>query len=88
MAGPDRPEREDNRRLPRSEHFDVVILGTGQGGKLLAWKFARSGKGRRRRAPLGLADVEDRLSPRVPLRSRYGKESGRSGRSPTAGELA
>src|SRR5262247_3276143 len=26
------------------EHFDVVILGSGQGGKLLAWHLARSGK--------------------------------------------
>jgi pyruvate/2-oxoglutarate dehydrogenase complex dihydrolipoamide dehydrogenase (E3) component len=30
--------------MPRSEHFDVVILGSGQGGKLLAWNLARSGK--------------------------------------------
>ncbi|NLS07394.1 FAD-dependent oxidoreductase [Rhizobium sp. P32RR-XVIII] len=26
------------------EHFDIVILGSGQGGKLLAWHLARSGK--------------------------------------------
>ena len=26
------------------EHFDVVILGSGQGGKLLAWHLGRSGK--------------------------------------------
>jgi pyruvate/2-oxoglutarate dehydrogenase complex dihydrolipoamide dehydrogenase (E3) component len=26
------------------EHFDTVILGSGQGGKLLAWHLARSGK--------------------------------------------
>ena len=30
--------------MPQSEHFDVVVLGSGQGGKLLAWKLARSGK--------------------------------------------
>ena len=30
--------------MPQSEHFDVVILGSGQGGKLLAWRLARSGK--------------------------------------------
>jgi pyruvate/2-oxoglutarate dehydrogenase complex dihydrolipoamide dehydrogenase (E3) component len=30
--------------MPQSEHFDVVILGSGQGGKLLAWNLARSGK--------------------------------------------
>jgi pyruvate/2-oxoglutarate dehydrogenase complex dihydrolipoamide dehydrogenase (E3) component len=26
------------------EHLDIVILGSGQGGKLLAWHLARSGK--------------------------------------------
>jgi len=26
------------------DHFDVVILGSGQGGKLLAWNLAKSGK--------------------------------------------
>ena len=30
--------------MPQSEHFDVVILGSGQGGKLLAWNLGRSGK--------------------------------------------
>jgi pyruvate/2-oxoglutarate dehydrogenase complex dihydrolipoamide dehydrogenase (E3) component len=30
--------------MPLSEHFDVVILGSGQGGKLLGWNLARSGK--------------------------------------------
>jgi pyruvate/2-oxoglutarate dehydrogenase complex dihydrolipoamide dehydrogenase (E3) component len=30
--------------LPKIENFDVVILGSGQGGKLLAWHLARSGK--------------------------------------------
>lgn len=30
--------------MSRSEHFDIVILGSGQGGKLLAWHLARSGK--------------------------------------------
>ncbi len=30
--------------MPKLEHFDVVILGSGQGGKLLAWHLARSGK--------------------------------------------
>src|ERR1700760_2928088 len=27
-----------------AEQFDVVILGSGQGGKLLAWHLGRSGK--------------------------------------------
>jgi pyruvate/2-oxoglutarate dehydrogenase complex dihydrolipoamide dehydrogenase (E3) component len=30
--------------MPQSEHFDVVVLGSGQGGKQLAWKLARSSK--------------------------------------------
>jgi len=30
--------------MPQSEAFDVVILGSGQGGKLLAWHLGRSGK--------------------------------------------
>jgi len=30
--------------MPQPERFDVVILGSGQGGKLLAWHLARSGK--------------------------------------------
>ncbi len=30
--------------MPKLEHFDVVILGSGQGGKLLAWHLGRSGK--------------------------------------------
>jgi pyruvate/2-oxoglutarate dehydrogenase complex dihydrolipoamide dehydrogenase (E3) component len=30
--------------MSRSEIYDLVILGSGQGGKLLAWHLARSGK--------------------------------------------
>lgn len=30
--------------MAQAEHFDVVILGSGQGGKLLAWDLARGGK--------------------------------------------
>jgi pyruvate/2-oxoglutarate dehydrogenase complex dihydrolipoamide dehydrogenase (E3) component len=30
--------------MSQTEHFDVVILGSGQGGKLLAWHLGRSGK--------------------------------------------
>jgi pyruvate/2-oxoglutarate dehydrogenase complex dihydrolipoamide dehydrogenase (E3) component len=30
--------------MPQSEAFDVVILGSGQGGKQLAWHLGRSGK--------------------------------------------
>jgi pyruvate/2-oxoglutarate dehydrogenase complex dihydrolipoamide dehydrogenase (E3) component len=30
--------------MSQSETFDVVILGSGQGGKRLAWHLGRSGK--------------------------------------------
>ena len=30
--------------MPASEHFDVVILGSGQGGKHLAWHLGRAGR--------------------------------------------
>ena len=30
--------------MPQTEKFDVVILGSGQGGKLLAWHLGHSGK--------------------------------------------
>jgi pyruvate/2-oxoglutarate dehydrogenase complex dihydrolipoamide dehydrogenase (E3) component len=30
--------------MPDIEHFEVLILGSGQGGKLLAWHLARSGR--------------------------------------------
>ena len=30
--------------MPATEHFDILILGSGQGGKQLAWHLARTGK--------------------------------------------
>jgi pyruvate/2-oxoglutarate dehydrogenase complex dihydrolipoamide dehydrogenase (E3) component len=30
--------------MPAIEHFDILILGSGQGGKLLAWHLASTGK--------------------------------------------
>ena len=30
--------------MSQLEHFDVVILGSGQGGKQLAWRLGQSGK--------------------------------------------
>jgi pyruvate/2-oxoglutarate dehydrogenase complex dihydrolipoamide dehydrogenase (E3) component len=30
--------------MPQPEHFNVLILGSGQGGKLLAWHLGNSGK--------------------------------------------
>ncbi len=30
--------------MTEPEHFDILILGSGQGGKLLAWTLAHSGQ--------------------------------------------
>jgi pyruvate/2-oxoglutarate dehydrogenase complex dihydrolipoamide dehydrogenase (E3) component len=30
--------------MPQSERYDALVLGSGQGGKLLAWDLARSGR--------------------------------------------
>src|SRR5260370_14258475 len=30
--------------MPAPEHFDILILGSGQGGKLLAWHLGRTGQ--------------------------------------------
>lgn len=30
--------------MPRSERFELLVLGSGAGGKLLAWRMARSGR--------------------------------------------
>jgi pyruvate/2-oxoglutarate dehydrogenase complex dihydrolipoamide dehydrogenase (E3) component len=30
--------------MPQPEHFDVLVLGSGTGGKLIAWHMARSGQ--------------------------------------------
>src|SRR5260370_33210789 len=30
--------------MPELERFDVIMLGSGQGGKLLAWHMAKSGR--------------------------------------------
>src|SRR5262252_8738304 len=30
--------------MPQTERFDTLVLGSGQGGKLLAWELARAGR--------------------------------------------
>ena len=29
--------------MPQPEHFDALVLGSGQGGQLIAWHLAQSG---------------------------------------------
>jgi pyruvate/2-oxoglutarate dehydrogenase complex dihydrolipoamide dehydrogenase (E3) component len=38
------PSMKDEKPMSDAEQFDVVIVGSGQGGKRLAWHLARSGK--------------------------------------------
>src|SRR5262249_36981517 len=37
------PDQGGEKRMPRSEKFEVLVLGSGTGGKLLAWHLAQSG---------------------------------------------
>jgi pyruvate/2-oxoglutarate dehydrogenase complex dihydrolipoamide dehydrogenase (E3) component len=30
--------------MPQPDHFGVIVLGSGQGGKLLAWHMAEAGQ--------------------------------------------
>ena len=30
--------------MPQSEKFEVLVLGSGTGGKLIAWQMAQSGR--------------------------------------------
>jgi pyruvate/2-oxoglutarate dehydrogenase complex dihydrolipoamide dehydrogenase (E3) component len=29
--------------MPQAEHFAILVLGSGEGGKFLAWHMAKSG---------------------------------------------
>src|ERR1700752_3867201 len=29
--------------MPKAEHYDVLVLGSGEGGKFLAWEMAKAG---------------------------------------------
>ena len=30
--------------MPQAEHFEVLVVGSGAGGKLIAWHMAQSGR--------------------------------------------
>jgi pyruvate/2-oxoglutarate dehydrogenase complex dihydrolipoamide dehydrogenase (E3) component len=34
----------EDEHMPQSEQFDVLVLGSGTGGKLVAWYMAQSGR--------------------------------------------
>src|SRR5262245_23700584 len=38
------PQHHPEEGMSQSERFEVVVLGSGAGGKLLAWHMARSGR--------------------------------------------
>jgi choline dehydrogenase-like flavoprotein len=43
-ATPQADGKPQGGQMPESDHYDVVIIGTGAGGGTLAWKLAPSGK--------------------------------------------
>ena len=68
--------------MPETEHLDVVILGSGQGGKLLAWHLGRSGKkvkSRKQAIAIGLNEARKKGA-KVPRK----KKKKRCPRSPSA----
>src|SRR5262245_12036769 len=38
----DREPAQERTRMAQPERFEILILGSGKGGKLLAWEMARS----------------------------------------------
>src|SRR5882724_12853681 len=36
--------QEGEKHMPQSEKFEVLVLGSGTGGKLIAWQMAQSGR--------------------------------------------
>jgi glycine/D-amino acid oxidase-like deaminating enzyme len=46
--------------MSQPERFDVLVLGSGTGGKLIAWHLARSGQhgGNTREADVDLTDAQ------------------------------
>src|SRR6476661_4664662 len=41
-----KPRKTTTRRkpMPQAEHFEVLVVGSGTGGKLIAWHMAQSGR--------------------------------------------
>ena len=39
-----RDQEEEEKHMPQPERFEVLVLGSGTGGKLLAWHMAQSGR--------------------------------------------
>src|SRR5712672_255465 len=37
-------DQEGEKHMPQAEQFDVLVLGSGTGGKLMAWHMAQSGR--------------------------------------------
>src|SRR5712664_1388211 len=37
-------DQEGEKHMPQSEQFEVLVLGSGTGGKLIAWYMAQSGR--------------------------------------------
>lgn len=65
----EQPGSAEARAATRPEHFDVLILGSGQGGKLLAWTTSTSPSMTLRSPPSRAARTVSSLSPAVTPRS-------------------
>ena len=63
--------------MPEPERLDVLILGSGQGGKLLAWHMARSGR-RTAVVERRMSAAPARTSPACPARTRSGARGSRT----------
>src|SRR6266446_10707489 len=43
-ATPSGRDQEGEKHMPKSEQFEILVLGSGTGGKLIAWYMAQSGR--------------------------------------------
>src|SRR6267143_6334222 len=39
-----RDQEEEEKHMPQSEQLEVLVLGSGTGGKLIAWHMAQAGR--------------------------------------------